>query len=108
LVSKLFTDNRAKRGPKVKIEVENIFVRRSLVRQSDLLSVFNLGHVSDEINQRCLTRLKFKWSQPRSRMGVMKTPNPLPISRAFMDALRTCYARNVLPTSDVKAGPGKR
>jgi DNA-binding transcriptional LysR family regulator len=96
LISKLFSENRASAEPNVKIEVDNVFVRLSLVRQSNLLSVFDLHHVNNEIHDETLTRLRFKWSQQRRPMGVMKTVNPSPIARAFVQTLRRCYARNGL------------
>jgi DNA-binding transcriptional LysR family regulator len=74
LVSKLFTANRAKRGPKVKIEVENIFVRRSLVRQSDPFVRFQSG--------------------PRKRRDQSKMPNALEVQ---MVAAAVAHGRDENP-----------
>jgi DNA-binding transcriptional LysR family regulator len=95
-VSQVLEDS-AGAHPKIRIEVENILIRLSLVRQSDLLSVFDLHHVSDDLQRNKLTRLRFDWSQQRRSMGILRARNPSQLARLFVSTLRSRYMGSGLP-----------
>lgn len=90
--------------PRVDIEFEEIPARRSMVLQSDFLSVFQHHHVLREIRAKRIFALPIPWGQDDRPIGVIRLSG-LPPSPAAADYIRS--VRAVFAKSGARTGPSR-
>jgi DNA-binding transcriptional LysR family regulator len=77
--------------PNVTLEVDDIAVRRSVVKNADYVSAFRTDQVESELAAGAVTRLPFDWPQSRSAVGAIRLTEHTSASRGLVDALKVAY-----------------
>lgn len=93
--------------PRVDIEFEEIPARRSMVLQSDYLSVFQRHHVLKEINADRIFPLPIPWGQDDRPIGVIRLAG-IPLSPAaadFIGTLRNAFSKAGIRTVGSPGSP---
>jgi DNA-binding transcriptional LysR family regulator len=89
-VYRLFETGGVK-GPDVAIETDLTPLRRALVMESDLISVFQLHHVAGEVAAGRLVRLAHDLDIARQPIGMLRIGRHSRMSAAFLAALTRRY-----------------
>lgn len=98
-----FFRSHAIEPPKVDIEFEEIPGRRSMVLQSDFLSVFQRHHVLKEIHAKRIYALPIPWGQDDRPIGIIRLAG-IPLSPAAADFITS--ARNAFAKAGVRTDGG--
>jgi DNA-binding transcriptional LysR family regulator len=78
-------------GPAVAIEVDMIPLRRAIVMRSDMVSAFQVHHVSSEINEGSLVRIDFDLPHEPRPIGTIRIGPHTKTTKRFVDTLRKAY-----------------
>ena len=82
--------------PEVHIEFEEIPARRSMVLQSDFVSVFQRQHVLTEIQDGRIYPLPIEWRQDDRPIGVIRLSRSAlsPAAEDYVDAVRNAFEKS--------------
>ncbi|WP_087001716.1 LysR family transcriptional regulator [Rhizobium sullae] len=82
-------------GPDIAIEVDMIPLRRAITQNSRFLSAFQTHHVSPELANGKLVRIRFPLKQERRSIGTIRIGPHTRLTRTFVSILKDVYQREV-------------
>jgi DNA-binding transcriptional LysR family regulator len=87
-------------APHVDIEFEDVPARRSMVLQSDFLSVFQRQHVLQQLREHRIFPLPIEWRQDERPIGIirMSAVSLSPAAVEFVDVVREAFAESGVRT----------
>lgn len=103
--------NAATAPPHIRLEVEDVATRRSLVTHAEYVSAFQRNQIHSVVEPGLVAAVNYQWPQDQRAIGVIRLVPHTELSRSVADTLREHYrtvgmpmAPHAAPVSDGRSG----